>query len=229
MILCYHAIRPGASEIFLPREEFARHCAWLARHRTVRPLDEVAEYWCRTKRFRRRHVALTFDDGYRDNLEDALPVMQAHGLTATVFLVAGALLGERPVDWIADQDGPAPPMLSPDDVREMARSGIDFGAHTWSHPDVRGLDDGTLRFEMRRGREAIEDVLGRPGAPSRIPSAVLTPVRDKPPLGRPHAVGLPAGAEPTGRYAVPRVGVYRGVSDRLLALKTRPTYIRAEG
>ena len=40
-------------------------------------------------------VALTFDDGYRDVLEDALPVLREHGFPATVFVVPGAIAGRR--------------------------------------------------------------------------------------------------------------------------------------
>jgi len=62
----------------------------LRRHFTVLPLAELAER-ARRKDLPRNGVAVTFDDGYRDNYTNAFPVLRDMGLPATIFLTTGAL------------------------------------------------------------------------------------------------------------------------------------------
>ena len=52
-------------------------------------------------------IALTFDDGYRDVLENALPVLREHGFPSTVFVVPGAIAGNARFAWYADGAMPA--------------------------------------------------------------------------------------------------------------------------
>ena len=46
-------------------------------------------------------IAITFDDGYRDVLEHGLPVLREHGFPSTVFVVPGAISGDRAFAWYA--------------------------------------------------------------------------------------------------------------------------------
>ena len=70
------------------------HCEMLARLFTVLPLDEAVEMAAQGV-LPRRAVSITFDDGYRDNLDIALPILKKHGLTATVYLASAFLDGGR--------------------------------------------------------------------------------------------------------------------------------------
>jgi peptidoglycan/xylan/chitin deacetylase (PgdA/CDA1 family) len=73
-----------------PRD-FARQMALLARVANVVPLDAALADLTAGRPLPPRAVAITFDDGYRDNLTHAVPVLRRHGLPATVFLVPGFL------------------------------------------------------------------------------------------------------------------------------------------
>jgi len=101
-------------------------------------------------------VVLTFDDGYRSTYEHAFPVLQAHGMTATVFLTVGpqGADGER----LPSFEGR--PMLSWAEIREMQRAGISFGAHTLTHPDLTRIPKQQVETEMRASKARIEDRLG---------------------------------------------------------------------
>ncbi|MCS6952385.1 MAG: polysaccharide deacetylase family protein [Bryobacterales bacterium] len=106
-------------------------------------------------------VALTFDDGYRDFFEEALPVLSRYGLPATVFLVAGRC--GRSNDW--DQAGyrsiPPLELMSWREVRQAARAGVEIGAHTYSHPDLRRLPETAVAWEFARCQEEIADRVGQ--------------------------------------------------------------------
>ncbi len=99
-------------------------------------------------------VGLTFDDGYADFLEHALPVLRRHEVTATVYVVAGLLGGVN--DW---DEGPRLDLLDADGVRAVAAAGHEVGSHTLSHADLRDAAPGTLRREIGGSREALQDVL----------------------------------------------------------------------
>ena len=102
-----------------------------------------------------RTVGLTFDDGYTDFLDHAMPVLQKHGMTGTVYVVAGRLDGQN--DW---DDGPRLNLLDADQVRAAAAAGHEVGSHTMRHIALAGADPRVVADEVTRSREILEDVLG---------------------------------------------------------------------
>jgi lipopolysaccharide exporter len=101
LVLCYHRIGRPVPGVHDPRlwsatqEDFDRQLEFLARNVQVVSGDELA---AALEEPRGRHVAVTFDDGYRDNYELAYPVLRAHGLPAVFFLATGFI--DRPhVAW----------------------------------------------------------------------------------------------------------------------------------
>ncbi len=105
-------------------------------------------------------VGLTFDDGYTDFVDHAVPVLARHGMTATLYVVAGLLGGEN--DW---DDGPRLDLVDADGVRAVAAAGHEVGSHTLTHVRLSGADPDTLVREIAGSREVLEDVLqsGVPG------------------------------------------------------------------
>jgi peptidoglycan/xylan/chitin deacetylase (PgdA/CDA1 family) len=105
-----------------------------------------------------RPVVLTFDDGYADFHARALPLLERYGFSATVFVTTG---------WVADSDAhlAAPPpgvMLSWRQIREASGCGIEFAAHSHTHPQFDRLPEPVLREELTRSKLEIEDRLGMP-------------------------------------------------------------------
>lgn len=119
----------------------------------------------------RKAVAITFDDGYLDSYTNALPILLEHGFQATVFLVT-RLMGQSS-KWREGQLALAP-MLTWEQVVEMAGQGIHFGSHTATHPDLTRLDDRSVLEELCRSREQIEQALGRPATTLAYPSNRFT-------------------------------------------------------
>lgn len=90
-------------------------------------------------------VGLTFDDGYRDFTDHALPLLRRHGCTATVFVLPGRPGGENAWDAL----GPRKPLLSEDGVRAAAAAGMEIGSHGLCHQDITAVTDDELREETR--------------------------------------------------------------------------------
>lgn len=110
------------------------------------------------ERFPERSMVITFDDGYRSVYEHAFPVLQRLGLPATVFLTVGR---GRPAEAgvrLPSLEGRT--MLSWAEIREMHAAGIEFGAHTLTHPDLTSLPPDRVETEMRESKSVIEDALG---------------------------------------------------------------------
>jgi peptidoglycan/xylan/chitin deacetylase (PgdA/CDA1 family) len=106
----------------------------------------------------RRAVAITIDDGYRDNLEVAAPVLRRHGFPATVFLVSGKLGGVN--DWTTEGALADRPLLTPEQVDELRKHDIAIGAHTRHHPELPEQPDGDVRREIGGSREDLRPRFG---------------------------------------------------------------------
>ena len=112
-----------------------------------------------------RTVGLTFDDGFADLAEHALPVLVEHGFRATVFVTTGVTDGRLAFPWYDRQ----PPVLGWDEVVELDRAGtLRFEAHTVSHPSLLAVDDAAAETEIRDSRLELESRLGRPVTRLRV-------------------------------------------------------------
>lgn len=106
-----------------------------------------------------RAVVLTFDDGFANFYDEALPVLRQYGFTATVFLISGHMGGRN--DWGPRPDGLGIlPILSWRQAREVAGAGIEMGSHTQTHRDLRRCSASEAEHEMTLSRAEIEDHLG---------------------------------------------------------------------
>ncbi len=106
-------------------------------------------------------VGLTFDDGYDDFLQSAMPLLGTLGFSATVFVVAGMMGQEN--DW-EHKYTPRPHMtlLDENSVREVARRGMEVGSHSMTHLSLSGLKPQLLQWELIESRRVLSEVLGEP-------------------------------------------------------------------
>jgi peptidoglycan/xylan/chitin deacetylase (PgdA/CDA1 family) len=102
-------------------------------------------------------VGITFDDGYVNVLEAAVPELQRRGFTASVFVIADRLSGTN--EW---DDGPAWPLLSASQVGELAAAGMEIGSHGATHARLAGLDAGQLEAEISGSRASLGELMGAP-------------------------------------------------------------------
>ena len=95
--LIFHRVLPQTDPLFpdeVTRERFDELCGWLKAWFQVMPLTDAVAH-LRQGTLPRGALTITFDDGYADNHDVALPVLQRHGLTATFFVATGFLDGGR--------------------------------------------------------------------------------------------------------------------------------------
>jgi peptidoglycan/xylan/chitin deacetylase (PgdA/CDA1 family) len=102
-------------------------------------------------------VGITFDDGYADFTEYALPVLQRHHFTATVFALAGRIGGDNA--W--DPDGPRKPLMTADQLRAVAAAGMEVGSHGLRHVALPSVSDDELAAEVGQSRQALQDITGQ--------------------------------------------------------------------
>jgi peptidoglycan/xylan/chitin deacetylase (PgdA/CDA1 family) len=96
LVLCYHGVtdRPAPRDLpswhHLAVSEFIRHMRYLRRHYRVLPIDEAVDQ-LRRGALDQPTASITFDDGYRNNVSVALPVLQSMNLPATIYLVTDCI------------------------------------------------------------------------------------------------------------------------------------------
>jgi peptidoglycan/xylan/chitin deacetylase (PgdA/CDA1 family) len=161
-ILMYHAIgRPGepASRYVLPVRRFERQMAWLkwAGYRVI-GLDELASCLRECRLPPARAVVITLDDGYRDNVELAAPILRRYGWPATIFMVTGRIGAAN--DWSDDPGLGGRALMSWPELRSLAGWGIAVGAHTRTHPMLTSLPPEAALDEMSGSRADLEHELG---------------------------------------------------------------------
>lgn len=232
MIACYHAVDPDwhTSPLSVTPSTFAAQCAWLARRRRVVDLHEAVGHLNTRGELAHGLAAITFDDGFASVRRHALPVLRSLRLPATVFLVADTLTnGGRAVDWVDTPPDHVLLTLTLEEVLEMQDDGVTFGSHTRTHPaDLGQLTERECAAELHDSREMLEDTLGRPVPLLAYPRGKHTAMvrRAAERAGYTHAVSLPQGAEATGRYAIPRVGIYYGNGSAVVRVKASRPYLR---
>lgn len=155
-----------------------------------------------------RRVGLTFDDGYRDFATGALPLLQAHACTATVYALAGRLGGDN--GW--ERSGPVKPLLSAGELRAVAAAGMEVGSQGLRHRDLPTLSEDELKAEVVESRAVLEEAVQVPVRGFCYPYGAcgLREVAAVEAAGYDHAAAVGAPRLPR-RWAFPRT--YAGQKD----------------
>ncbi len=146
-ILTYHSIGGRDHEMNVAPADFADQMEWLNDQSDVITLDEASRGV--------PGVAITFDDGYADNLSNAAPILQQYAFPATVFVVAGQL--GATLDHDCGQ--PFARLLNEDELVELHAAGVEIGGHSMTHRRLTSLDAETKRDEIVASKQVLESVL----------------------------------------------------------------------
>lgn len=154
VILMYHSIS-GRTDYFahVTPAEFERQMAYLAeKHIDVIPLAELVRR-LKTGESLNGSVAITFDDGYRDNYTVVFPVLKKRRFSATIFVTT---------DLVGQKDKHGFERLTVAEVQEMEASKlITIEPHTRSHPRLAKLSRDEARKEIAGSKEAVEKMSGK--------------------------------------------------------------------
>ena len=231
-ILTFHAIDDRPSVTSFSPQVFRHGIARLHEngYKTLR-LAEVVNYLKEGKPFPDRSIVITFDDGYRSVFDEAFPVLQQYNMTATVFLTVGEKSN-------SELNGRLPSlgkrqMLCWKEIMEMHQYGIDFGAHTLTHPDLTRLPFEHAQSEILDSKAIIEDTLSAPVSCFAYPfgrydERILEIVKKHFACACSDRLGLSSSG--SDRYILERVEAYYLRSERLFDIMLTnlfPWYIRA--
>ena len=102
-------------------------------------------------------VGITFDDGYQNNFEYALPVLQRNGFTATCYGVSSMIGGTNA--WDAGKVA-VKPLMTLQDWRVWHAAGMDVGSHTCTHANLKELSDPEAQDQITRSKYQLEQSVG---------------------------------------------------------------------
>ncbi len=153
-ILTYHSIDPSGSPISIGAAEFARHCRFLGSG-TVRvvPLADLAA--CNGDA-----AAITFDDGFTNFAEVALPCLMENRLPATVFVPTDHVGLTNSWNAPGAPAVPSLPLMSWETLGQVVDKGIEIGAHSRTHPDLTRLSLGAIEEECLGSADRLAHELG---------------------------------------------------------------------
>lgn len=158
-VLTFHAIDEVRSPVCTTPADLRRYLESLAARgwRTL-TIDQALQGHARGQ-WPARTFVLTFDDGYRNVLEHAAPVISDLRFTATVF-AASELVGGTMRRYAAPAGTPEAPLLDWPALRTLADAGWTIGSHSRTHAMLTALPEAEAERELVESKRAIEDRLG---------------------------------------------------------------------
>jgi peptidoglycan/xylan/chitin deacetylase (PgdA/CDA1 family) len=160
-VLFYHRVADQhPNKWTMPTAAFARQIHWL-RHRFDLVTLNEAQARINSRRNRWPTACITFDDGYADNLQFALPLLLRHGIPFTYFVSTKSVLRGEPFAHDVEAGQPLPPNTLPQ-LRELAAAGVDIGAHTRGHVHLGPpMSPDQLVDEIAGSKRELEAALER--------------------------------------------------------------------
>lgn len=91
-------------------------------------------------------IAITFDDGYKDNLTEALPIMKKYDLVATIFIISDMVGNDGYLTW--------------EEIKELKDAGWEIGVHSATHPNLATLGTEDLKYQIIDAKKKIDENVG---------------------------------------------------------------------
>jgi peptidoglycan/xylan/chitin deacetylase (PgdA/CDA1 family) len=160
--------------------------------------SEVEEAVRKGEALPERAVAITMDDGYKDNFERAFPILRRYHANATIFMVTNNFEKPQRLSW--------------QDARTMRDGGVGWGSHTVSHADLTTLPQDRLDYELKESKRILETGLGLPVTSVAYPSGAYNDLVVERTKADGYLAGWKKGGGPVQpgapAYLLPRVRVH---------------------
>ncbi len=177
-VLLYHKIDLPTSDVkirgaFTSPRKFARQIGFLKKKGfEFYTASELAGAFIANGEFPPNSIAITFDDGWKDNYLHAFPVLKKFGVKATIFLVPECI-GQNTDRVTAQGEGPRE-HLSQSEIAEMSRYGIEFGSHSMSHKLFDRISPAETLYEITESKKFIEGRLQKECSVFAYPAGFYT-------------------------------------------------------
>jgi Predicted xylanase/chitin deacetylase len=149
-VLMYHSIDyEKGNELRVPKEVFKEQMGYLKQKGyTTLTLNELYSFFINNKPVPDKSIVITFDDGYKDNFENAYPVLKEFGFNATIFVITSTVDNDKNY-------------LTSKQLKELDADGIDIESHTVNHEQLDKLTYDKQIDTLKDSKEYIEKVLGK--------------------------------------------------------------------
>jgi peptidoglycan/xylan/chitin deacetylase (PgdA/CDA1 family) len=160
MVLFYHRVADTSPNAWTcPTRLFGQQMRWLQQHFDLVSLAE-AQRRIRSGNNRRPCVSVTFDDGYAENCDFAIPLLVREGIPCTYFVTNHYVIEGLPFPHDLTLGQPAAPNTI-DQLRAMVDHGIEVGSHTRTHPNLGAMTDPEQVYnEVVGAKHELETALG---------------------------------------------------------------------
>lgn len=150
IVLNYHMVEDKDIALSVLPKDFDKQMAYLKEH-DFHPISTNELYRALTEGIElpKNPILITFDDGYIDNYTHAYPILKKYGFKAAFFIVTGFL------------DDNNPRYMSWENLKEMAKDGMDFESHTVSHKSLTDVAEDEARYEIEKSKARLEEELGK--------------------------------------------------------------------
>jgi peptidoglycan/xylan/chitin deacetylase (PgdA/CDA1 family) len=159
-VLTYHHVGPRPRGVrlkglYVSSKLFAQQMAELK----AEGFETDAFRTVRSNKVRPKRLFVTFDDGFADVFENALPVLRQHGFRSIQFLVAD-LLGKTS-EWQASSGELPGTLMDKAQVKDWLGAGQEIGSHTLTHPRLTEISPSQAREEISGSKKKLEDTFGK--------------------------------------------------------------------
>jgi len=168
-ILAFHRVNHyEINHLSTPIHIFDKLMWTIQQHYSPVPLQYIIDTLNKGNKIPPKTIVITFDDGYRDNLLYAAPILKKYNIPATFFVTSGYINTQRIFPWDAASNIPHPNMTW-EDVRELQRIGFEIGSHTINHVNLGKATESEAIQEINQSKEQIKDQVKAPVTTIAIP------------------------------------------------------------
>lgn len=165
-VLLYHRIDNLDNDpvmLSVRPDTFDKHMKYLQENYDPISLNEMIER-AKGNCLNGKEVCVTFDDGYRDNMMNALPILQKYNIPATIFITTSQIGQKASFEWDEKYaDNERAHFLSEMEIRILSNNPlIDIGAHTHTHRRLSDLPYNEQLNEIKKSKVILEDIIGKP-------------------------------------------------------------------
>lgn len=158
-VLMYHSVSAEPSTLSLAPDQFEEQLKFLKSSGYQSLTPEGLSAHLSKRQLPQKKVVLTFDDGFKDNFDNALPLLKKYGFNA-IFFINTKYLGQPASAICSDPVDQQRALMTGEHLVKMAKDGFVVANHFYSHTPLIQLSPDQIKDEYRRNFDALQAILG---------------------------------------------------------------------